>query len=167
MAIINITDYKMDLIKELTSSSEIIEILDSQADGYIKDEPTSLIYRNLWPYLKVPDIQTSADCHLLIAVDIASVNRLNPTYAKYLITIWCLCHQNRMWVDKRIGTRTDLLAQEVLKLLDGRQNFGFSELRLESNRELILNKNYQYRELKFTCNDLRRSVSPQGKRTGR
>ena len=164
MASINITEYKMAVLRDLFNNPEIVTLIDSQDEGFNRDEPDSLIYRNIWPYLRIPDTITVSDCHILIAVDITAPSRYNPTYAKYLTTIWCLCHQERMRVGTRTGTRIDLLSEEVKKMFDGEMKFGFGEYQLLSNREIILNEKFQYRELKFECNDLRHKVTPEGKR---
>ena len=148
----------MELLRDLFQCGAVVEGIDSQSPLYTRGEPDSLVYANLFPYLRVPDTQTIADTYIMVAVDVAHISRHNPTYAKYATAIWVLAHQERMRMAGRNGTRIDFLAEQVKALLDGQRKYGFSELQLMSNREIILNEKYQYRELRFGCDDQRRRV---------
>jgi hypothetical protein len=163
MSIININEYKMDLLTDVFNNPKIVEALDSQQTDIIKDEPDSLIYRNLFPYLRIPDTQNKADTYVLLAVDIDRINNSNKTYAIYKVSFWVLAHMDRMQIEGYNSTRIDFIAQELDRMFDGQQKFGFSEFELISNREIILNEKYHYRELIFICNDLRHVVTMTGR----
>ena len=164
MAIIRVSDYKLELLRDIVGAPEIVDGIDSRSGGVVPGEPESLIYRNVFPYLRIPDTQNKADCYIMLAVDITGINGHNPTYASYLTSIWVLAHQERMRMEGRNGTRIDFLAERVKELFDGKQKFGFSAFELSSSREVILNEKYQYRELRFKCFDQRRPVGGAGRR---
>jgi len=163
MPIISISEYKMELLKDVYKDKKIVSALDSQQLDYVPDEPDSLIYLNLFPYLRIPETQNKADTYVLISVDIDKISRSNQTYAMYTTTFWILTHKERMKLAGFNATRIDYISEEVKKLFDGVQKFGFSEFELISNREIILNEKYTYRELTFTCYDLRHAVTALGR----
>lgn len=162
---INISGYKTELLLDIYGNERIVEAIDSQSPEYVPGEPDTLLYRNLFPFLRVPFTQNIADTYVLVAVDVDRVSRYNRTYAKYHTTIWSLAHLDRMEMPRRFGaTRIDYIAEELVALFHGQRKFGFSELELISNKEVLLDTKYLYRELVFVCDDLR---EPVGLKTGR
>jgi hypothetical protein len=160
---INLEDYKKEIMMALVKNPDIVDLIDSKSSGYTQGKPDTLIYNNIFPYLRIPETVNIVDTYILLAVDIAGISRYNPTFATYVTTVWCMAHQDRMKVDDRNGTRIDLLSGEVKKMFDGRLNFGFSEFEMISSREVILNEKFQYREMRFECKDQRHKVNPAGK----
>ena len=57
------------------------------------------------------------------------------------------------------ATRIDYIAKEIADLFSGVRRFGFTEFELLSNREVLLNEKFLYRELVFVCSDLRHPVN--------
>ena len=161
MPMIDVSKYKMELFLDIYNSPKIVEAIDSQQLNVANDEPDTLMYNNLFPYMRVPDTQNKADTYILLSVDIDKINRNNKTYALYQTTIWVLAHVDRMQMAEQYqATRVDYIATELDALFDGQRKFGFSEFELISNREILLNEKYLYRELIFVCNDLRHPVTP-------
>jgi hypothetical protein len=162
MAMIDVSAYKMELLSDIYNNPRIVEALDSQQLEVIKDEPDTLMYKNLFPYMRVPETQNKADTYILLSVDMDRVNRNNRTYAIYKTTIWTMAHIDRMQMEARFqATRIDYIAMELDKLFDGSRKFGFSPFELISNREVLLDVKYIYRELVFVCSDLRHPVTNQ------
>ena len=164
--IIDIGEYKQKILSILFNSETIVAGIDSQQptidvdeDGVDPDSPDTLVYNNLFPYLRIPETENEADTYILVAVDIININKTNPTYANYLITFWIMSHQKKMRMKGQNCTRIDYLSKEVKKLFDGNLEFGFNKLELISNKEVILNEKYQYRELRFVCSDQRHPVT--------
>ena len=158
-AIINISGYKTELLLDIYTNDRIVEAIDSQSPGYIPGEPDSLLYRNIFPFLRVPFTQNIADTYVLVSVDVDRVSRGNRAYAKYHTTMWSLAHLDRMEMPRKYGaTRIDYIAEELVEVFHGQRKFGFSEFELISNREVLLDTKYLYRELVFTCDDLREPV---------
>ena len=161
MPIISISEYKKEMLKDLYSNPLVVKGLDSQQIDVVNDEPDSLLYQNLFPFLRVPDTQTISDTYILLSVDIDKINRYNKVYAKYKTTMWILAHLERMQMPAEYqATRIDYLAEVLIEMFSGKHKFGFSEFELHSNREILLNEKYYYRELVFICDDLRHYVTP-------
>jgi len=158
--IISISKYKMALLSEIYKNPKIVEAIASQQDGVIPDEPDSLMYKNLFPYLRIPGTEKDTDTYVLLKVDKDRVNRNNRVYSRYQTTMWALAHQDRMQMDARFNaTRIDYIAEELTRMFHGQQRFGFSKFELISDMEVILDTKYLYRELVFRCNDLRQPIA--------
>ena len=163
MPIISVSSYKTELLKDIINTPSIVQAINSQQPNVVTEEPDSLIYKNLFPYMRIPETQSRADTYILLSVDIDRVNRFNKTYARYRTVFWVLAHKESMEMEERNATRIDFIGEEIKDLFDGKHKFGFSEFELVSNREILLNEKYSYRELTFTCNDLRHPVSALGR----
>ena len=158
-AMIDISKYKMEILSDVYNNPKIVAAIDSQQKGVTPGEPDTLMYKNLFPYLRVPDTQNIADTYVLLSVDVIRVGRNNRAYAQYQTTIWVLAGLDRMQMPAEIGaTRIDYIAEELRQMFHGVTKFGFSRYELMSNREILLDTKYLYRELLFWCNDLRQAV---------
>jgi len=145
----------MDLIQSFISSKTIVEGIDSQQEGVYY--PDDLIYRNIFPYGYIPSTEGKADAYLLMFVDIPNINRQNTSFVDMRVTLWVLVHKDRQKMKNKPATRADYLAEELRKLLDGNDNFGCGVLQMISNREIILDNSYIYRELIFHTTDMKQS----------
>jgi len=151
------------MLQDIINTPVIAEAIDSQQPDVVLDEPDSLIYKNIFPYIRIPETQSKADTYILLSVDIDRISRQNKTYAIYRTIFWVLAHKESMEMEDRNATRIDFIGEEIVKLFNGKHKFGFSEFELLSNREILLNEKYHYRELTFICNDLRHPVSMTGR----
>ena len=161
MPMIDVSAYKMELLSDIYNNPKIVEAIDSQQLDVINEEPDTLMYRNLFPYMRVPETQNKADTYILLSVDIDRINRNNKTYAIYQTTIWVLAHEERMQMEAHYqATRIDYIAKILDDIFDGQRKFGFSEFELIASKEVLLDTKYHYRELVFICSDLRHPVTP-------
>lgn len=157
--IMDISKYKQELLSKICSNSKIIEAIDSQQDGAMSSEPDTLIGKNLFPYMRVPETENFADTHIMLSVDVERPNRNNRTYSRYHTTIWVLCALNRMEMPQEYNaTRIDYIAEQLTRMFHNVRNFGFTDFELMSNREALLDSKFLYRELVFRCSDLREAV---------
>ena len=158
-AMIDISKYKIELLSDMYKNPKIVEAIDSQNVGYVPGEPDTLMYRNLFPFMRVPETQSIADTYILISVDIDRIHRNNRAYAQYQTTIWALAGLDRMQMPPKYGaTRIDYIGEEITRMFNGATKFGFSRYELVSSREILLDTKYLYRELVFVCFDLRSPV---------
>ena len=160
VAFIDISKYKMEILSDIYKNSKIVEAIDSQQTGVTPTEPDTLMYKNLFPYMRVPDTQNIADTYILLSVDIGRISRNNRAYAQYQTTLWVIAGLDRMQMPAQYeATRIDYIAEELRQMFHGQTKFGFSKFELMSNREVLLDVKYLYRELVFLCNDLRQPVA--------
>jgi hypothetical protein len=158
MAAFDISAYKMNLLRDIINCPEIISGIDSQSQKVIKSEPDSLIYENIFPFLAIENTQTRADAYILLAVDVINPNKGNKFFKDMRITVWVFCSSARMRMDNQNAARIDYISAEVEKLLAGQTKYGYGVLELISNRELIYDPKYQYRELVFKTVDISKNV---------
>lgn len=154
MASINIDEYKNDLMIEIVGCPEIVEAIDSQSENYDSESPDTLIYENIFPYLSIPDTEEDVSTYIMMAVDSNNNARINTAYNEIVITIWVMAHKANMRTAYG-ATRIDYIGRKLIELLQGQTKFGYKELKLNTNREKVLDRNHLYRELIFTTNDLK------------
>lgn len=159
MAMIDISSYKTDIMADIINCAPIVGAVESKSERYDPGAPDTLIYANIFPYLRIPETQNNTETYILIAVDMENVNRVNAAYCDIRITMWVMAHQWHMAMPDKNATRIDYISQELKKLFEGQRKYGFNKLELISNREHILNEKYQYRELIFVTNDLRQPAN--------
>ena len=160
MTILSISAYKMALLSEIYNNPKIVEALDSQQPDVIREEPDTLMYHNLYPYMRIPETQSIADSYILLSVDEERINRNNTTYGVFRTTIWVLAHVDRMQMPEHFkATRIDYIGEELGRMFNRQRKFGFSEFELTLSREVLLDTKFLYRELVFRCNDLRQPVT--------
>lgn len=198
--IIDIGKYKAELLSDIFNNEEIVSLLEV-SDTDIRnridnDEPEALVYKNIFPFLLVPEFEDTADTYIMLGVDSEEPNwRHNQAYCNYQITVWVMCHKDRMEVSKEqvntwkelrqhlkdigrikttdvepgVSSRVDVISQLIMRMWHDESKFGFSPLELMSSKEVVLNVKFYYRELIFECKDLRRRVedNPAGTHRGR
>lgn len=134
-----------------------MDAIDCSAEGYYPDEPDSIIYKGLFPYLRIPEAQSDAATYVLLAVDMVNVNKSNPAFCDIQLTLWAMSHRSLMQMKGISATRIDYIGEELSKLLDGQLKYGYGKLELTASREVILSATYIYRELIFRTVDMRAS----------
>ncbi len=148
----------MNIILDILSNKKIVDLIDSKESGYEPQDPQTLIYRNIFPFLKVPDVQTNAMTNILIAVDKLGKHKTNPSYSNVRVTIWVLAHQEHMRMKNKAGSRIDVISDEIEKLFRGSKKYGFSELDDFPNYEKLLSEKFIYREIVFRTSELSKPV---------
>ncbi len=138
---------------ELVGNTKIVKAIDSQNKGY-KGDPFNLIKLNIFPSLQIPKLQGVKDTYILMACDVQNINAKNPTFHDIRLTIRVLAHQDRLIMKGERDTRIDYIADEIVRMLEESQNYGFGRLKLVQNREMILNESYTFRELFFKTYDV-------------
>ena len=157
MATLDISAYKRQLIDSLLGNEKIVAAIESKSANYDPDSPDTLIYENVFPYLRIPDVQMVAETYVLMAVDMISPSRTNEFFVNMRLTIWVMAHQETMRMTGKSSTRIDYIADEIEEMLVNTSEFGYGMLELMSNKEIILNEKYQYRELVFRNLDAKES----------
>lgn len=138
---------------DILSNKEIIKLVDSSEEGVDENDPQTLIYKNIFPYLRIPSTQTKAMTNILIAVDKVGNLKRNPTFCSVRVTIWVLAHQEHMQVKNKNGNRIDLISDEIEKLFYGSSKYGFSKLKNFPSVEKLLGDKFIYREIIFATDE--------------
>ncbi len=116
------------------------------------DMPDELIWKTVYPYLRLDGTQEETTCNLLFEVNEYEYTRNNLAYKEMELVISVLCHTDLMkYVD---GTRTDYISGRLDYLFNKNPDFGGGLLTLKSNIAYVLQGgSYHYRTLIFNVKD--------------
>lgn len=135
---------KRTLASLLINNDRIVELIDQ------KDitNPEKLIHRNVYEFIRVPEIPEEQKVYICYEVDIPEISSFNTLFKKLIISVYVISHQGRMVTDEG-GCRTDLIAAEVDDMLTGNTGFGSKPLELISNVAKAVGDKHRARILRF------------------
>lgn len=140
-----IMEYKQTAISAIVNNRNIVEAIDKNYLG----NGDGLIYRNIFPYVYVPDTEEEAKCYILVTVDMPKVwNDNSYLFQQVLVCFYILCHQKLMKTDYG-GTRIDYIADNLEEIFNQSTDFGFGEMELIANTEQVPDPNHRMRVLQF------------------
>lgn len=150
-------DYKNQLMNDLLTNKSIVRLLSD--DAKLTTTAQSLMYRQVFPYEYVPDVIEHGQTFLCCEVDIREV--VDKTFLIPVLYIWIFTHKSKVRLPEG-GVRTDKLASEITKAINGSRMYGLGELNLSSVKRFSPVSGYQGRILTFNAKDFNR-LSPTGK----
>lgn len=146
-----LSKYKIEIMKRLCLNSKIqnlVLLYESQNQG------KEMMYRYIFPYAFVPDTVTSANT--FICFDLEAQRVENRTFKDMNILFWIFTHQSLMRTND--GIRTDLLANEIDKIMNGNKNLGLGTVELKKVLRVNPAKDYHGRTLIYRSVDFNRAV---------
>lgn len=149
-------DYKNQLMNDILTTEPIVKLLSE--DGATIAEPDELIYKQVFPYEYIPDVQERAKTFICCEVDIGGVS--GKTFLNPKILVWTFTHKSKLRIPSG-GLRVDRLASELVKKLNGSRVYGLGELDLKNVRRFAPVVDYQGRTLEFITRDYNR-LNPTG-----
>lgn len=154
---------KNRLLPLLLNSNDVMEALlgkgytNEQVWGSENDDNDyGIVYKQVFPYLYINDIQTEVLSYLCFEVDVPRIP--TGTIKEMKIIFWAYCHKDCMKYSKKgyLGTRADVLADAIERELNDSNKFGIGKLHLDSVTYLnSANKSYYGRQLIFTIPDFK------------
>lgn len=150
MTLKDIGVYKNRLLTTIMSSEDVCElILGWKYDGADVDE--KLIYKHVFPYLYVDDVQSEAKTYICVEVSVPRTHDF--TYKDMQVDVWCYCHKDIMKYSKKgyLGTRADIVSDMIDRLLNSSNNYGLGRLRLQSSIPLNISKTHYGRHMTYKC----------------
>lgn len=147
----------------LLNSNDVMEILLGK--GYTEEqvwgneeneEDYGIVYKQVFPYLYIDETQTKVLSYLCFEVDVPRIP--TDTIKDTRIIIWAYSHKDGMRYSKKgyLGTKADILADAVERVIGDSQKFGIGRLHLESATYLRSpSKMYYGRQLIFSISDFR------------
>ena len=148
----DIFDYKNELAKTLCCNEEIVRLVTGSKEAPVPNY--SLMYSQLFPYQFIPETVDDAQTFICFDVDIVSVD--NKTLYTPALYVFAFTHKDLLRLDEG-GVRTDKLACEIDKELNGSRFFGLGELDLFSVERFVPIADYQGRILTYYAKDFNRS----------
>lgn len=145
-------DYKNELMKTICSSREIVRLVTDSKEAPVPNY--GMIYTQVFPFEFVPDTVDDGMTFICFDVDIPKV--VDKTYYLPALYVWVFTHKSKMRLNEG-GVRTDLLAVEINRELNGSRLFGLGELDLYSVERFSPAPDYQGRVLTYTARDFNRA----------
>lgn len=157
-------DYKNRLMKDLCCNKEIVTLITDKENSRVPNH--TLAYSQVFPYEYVPETVDNGQTFVCFDVDIVEV--INKTFYVPVLYIWVFTHKSKMRLPAG-GVRTDLLAAQIDRMLNGSRFYGLGELDLKQVGRFAPITDYQGRVLTYCAKDFNRSASkqlPSNRRTG-
>lgn len=150
-------DYKNQLMQDLLSNSKIVKLLSDDEEDI--DNPEKLVYAQVYPFEYIPETVEHGQTFICCDVDVQ--RSLSKTYLLPFVYIWLFTHKSKLRLPEG-GVRTDKLASEIAKTINGSRYYGLGELDLYSAKRFAPISDYQGKVLTFHATEFNRQ-SPTGK----
>lgn len=151
-------DYKNQLMDDLIKNKDIVRLLSD--DCRLISKPDTLIYKQIFPYEYIPETVEHGQTFICCDVDIQ--RSMNKTFLLPVLYIWEFTHKSKLRLPNHMGVRTDKLAAEIAKTINGSRFYGLGELDFYSAKRFAPIADYQGKVLTFQATDFNR-LSPTGK----
>lgn len=138
--------------KEDNLSEEIVKAIDPEYFNY-EDE---MLYEYIFPYLRVPEIETETKSYVLLSVNVPNVSTVNYFFKEIVITIMVVVHQDLMKMKAGTNrTRADYIGERINKIFNRNKNISDNEpLEYVSDVEGVLLNKYHTRTIKFRTKEV-------------
>ena len=119
--------YKNQFMDDIMHTPEIIGLMTD--DPIIIADPTLLIYKQIFPFEYIPQTIEHGHTYICCEVDVKRV--FNSNKLQGIINIWEFTHKDKLRLPQG-GVRTDALAHEIDKKINGSFWYGMGTLELNS-----------------------------------
>ena len=142
-------DNKQILMEKLIKTPSIVSMIDSSYNS----TPDELIWKNIFPFLFIPDVNEEAKTFVGIELIIPKFD--GGLYKDVALQIYIFTHKD---LNRTVFgyTRVDYLQCEIDKVLNDSTEFGIDYLKLRSNLLLTANPNYTGKSLTYQVTDFNR-----------
>jgi len=144
-------DYKNKLMETLCRNEKIVHLITDSEKAPVPNY--NLAYTQIYPFEYVPDTVDDGRTFVCFDVDIAQV--YDKVYYAPVLYLWVFSHKSKLRL-KQGGIRTDQLAVEINKELNGSRYFGLGELDLYSVGRISPITDYQGRVMTYAAKDFNR-----------
>lgn len=136
------TELKKEFNKLIYENDRIVKLINNNDTIYADD----LMGKNIFNQLKINFTMLEQGTYICLKIDYPKIS-INDTYKKYILTIMVVSH-NDTNITLTGDTRTDLIAQELVDMLNFNYGNGFP-LELKQEFEEPLDKDWYYRKVIF------------------
>lgn len=150
-------DYKNQLVQDLLTNDAIVRLLSDDCTNI--QNPERLVYEQVFPYEYVPDTVEHGQTFICCDVDVQK--SMNKTFLMPVLYVWVFTHKSKLRLPEG-GVRTDKLASEISKTINGSRYYGLGELDLYSAKRFAPITDYQGKVLTFQATEFNR-FTPSGK----
>lgn len=149
---------KNKIIREFIKDIDIRQAIDS----HTVTSADKLIGTHIFDYHQNPNTINDVMTFITIQVHIPqSLYKTSDIFISPTVEIWIISHERHMVVDnipKITENRNDYLSRLIDNKLNGRSDFGISDMKLVSNVEGSYQQNYLFRKMVFEGTDINDSL---------
>lgn len=154
-----ITAYKNKVIDDIlnTDRDGLSEDIINAIDPEFLDDRYSLVYKNIFPYLMIPNTQTETKSYITMSVDMPRVSTKNYFFKDMLITLNVIVHESLINMEDESATRADYISSKLNKIFNNNTGYGNQPLEYVSDVESVItvgNTRFYTRSMRFSCNEL-------------
>lgn len=141
--------YKQNAMADIISDEQLVKVIDDTCEN-----PEDLIYRNVFPYFRVPTIDIETLTYLTVCVSYPEVYHPEDYTREVNISICIICHQDEMHTDFG-ATKLDYIASRLDEIFLSSRKYGYGQMLLLSSIESSLDQFHRYRELVYRATETR------------
>lgn len=144
-------DYKNRLMKDLLTHERIVHLINEEVP--LDHAFEELAYKQVFPYEYIPETATSG--HTFICCDVDVQSTPNKTFLVPALYIWIFAHRSRLRLPEG-GVRTDALASEICKVINGSRYYSLGQLNIHSVKRFAPMTDYNGKVLTFYAKEFNR-----------
>ncbi len=156
---------KSQLCSAIINSEEVRNALDYKGEGYDPEDPFSLMYSCVLPYLQHPDVITTTEPLIFVGID-AVGHRTNMCISNLTATVVCSVDKDDMRTQKGFYrndlldngcinyTKPDLIGSEVIKAVASLKGTWIGDIQLVSSVEKPMSLTRYCRTIGFSLIDI-------------
>lgn len=147
-------NYKAQLMKDLLSDEQIVNLIDHEHEF---EDPRELAYKRVFPYEYVPDTAEHGVTYVCFDVDV--LESFNKTFLLPTLPIWVFSHRSLLRLPEG-GVRTDELCSLIDQKINGSRFYGLGELNLYSVKRFAPMTDYQGKYMIYRAKEWNRTYDP-------
>lgn len=139
--------YKQNAISEMLHSYELVHAINPHAES-----PDDLIYKNIFPYFRVPTADTETLTYVTICIDFPETYHPENLMRQIVIKFCVIVHQDQMETEYGCS-RLDYISAKIDDIFADHVGYGYGKLRLLQSNESSLDQFHRYREMMFVSQE--------------
>ena len=140
--------YRQTLLNKIVSSEKMVQLV---LNNYSSNS-LHLIKDHIFPYPHIINTITKEGTYITVKISVPKV--YNKTYKSLYIWIYIFSHENLVDTDE--GLRTDLIAEEIEKVLNGSLDFGLGRLELDTVEDFNTPNSFLGIVMRYVATDFNR-----------
>jgi hypothetical protein len=138
-----ISEYKNTVIEKLLETDEIVKALYYENENYLEqptlDDPSILVYENIFPYRFIPD--TNTERKTFLTVSCRKIKKVNNAFKAGFLTLAVFTHKE-LFKTNYGETRVDKVMSLIDEIFNSSRGIGIGKLEFVEMDELIVNDKY-------------------------
>ena len=168
-------NYKNQLMDDLLGNEEIVRLMDDKYEQTAIEHAGELYLKQIFPFEYLPETVEHGRTFICFDVDISRMSDRREAPSNKMIYspvlyIWIFTHKSLLVLPEG-GVRTDRLAMEIAKTINGSHHYGMGNIELYSVKRFAPTMDYQGKVMTFDATDWNHTrpnnrTWPQNRRVG-